>query len=373
MFHVDIPTRAEVRVLATHRSPACVSLSLPTTPLTQDIGAARTTLRQLVKAADAQLEEAGVDKRTRWAVEAQLSHFEDDEDFWATQSNGLAIYATPTMNRVYRLPTHLQAGVEVSDRFHLKPLLRAMSVGQHAFVLALEENAIRLVEVFADLPPREVKVPGMPKDAATAIGTASLNSRSASGRIQGDEGQNLRLRQFVRIVDAALRPVLSGREEPLILAAADPLRSLFGAANNYPHLAEQAIETSPAQMSEADLDAAARPVLDGLHAARLSDFFSTYSIRETQGRATADIAQAARAATFGAVETLLVDIDEVVPGWIDRETGAVTFTEGADATTYGIVDEIAARTLGAGGEVLGVRGSDLPEGASLAAVLRYPV
>ncbi|MCC6007708.1 MAG: hypothetical protein JJU40_08515 [Rhodobacteraceae bacterium] len=373
MLYVDIPTPAELRKLVAKRGEAAVSLYLPTTPETQHIGPARTTLGQLAKQADAQLEAAGVAKRTRWAVEAQIEGLAEDDDFWAHQANGLAIFVTPDFNRTYRLPTHLTAMVQVSDRFHIKPLLRATSVGQHAFVLALEENDVRLIEVFADLPAREVRVPALPKDAASAVGTANINSRSASGRIQGGEGQKVRLRQYCRQVDAALRPVLAARSEPLILAATDPLLSLYREVNNIEDLVGPAIAHSPARMSPADLAGEARKVLDILHEERLGAFRALYDSRAGEGRATADVAQAARAATFGAVDTLLVDIDEVIPGSVDEKTGAVHFTEGGDATTYGVVDEIAGRTLAAGGEVMGVRREDIPGGGALAAVLRYAV
>ena len=81
----------------------------------------------------------------------------------------------------------------------------------------------------------------------------------------------------------------------------------------------------------------------------------------------------ARAATFGAVDTVLVDIDEVVPGYIDEESGVVTITDADDASNYGVVDEIARRVLLNGGRVLAVRRNDIPGGGSVAAILRYPV
>lgn len=98
-----------------------------------------------------------------------------------------------------------------------------------------------------------------------------------------------------------------------------------------------------------------------------------FEARRDQGRATTDVAQAARAAVFGAVDTLLVDIDAVVPGWLDDEDGSVRFAAADDAHSYGLVDQIAARALAGGARVLGVRAGDLPDGAPLAAILRYPV
>jgi hypothetical protein len=91
--------------------------------------------------------------------------------------------------------------------------------------------------------------------------------------------------------------------------------------------------------------------------------------RVSQGRTTTDVAQAARAATHGAVQKLLVDIDEVMPGTIDDD-GAVTFATGPCAASYGIIDEIAGRALLTGARVLGVRRADIPGGSGLAAIMR---
>ena len=64
--------------------------------------------------------------------------------------------------------------MEVSDRFHVQPLLRTVTVPQSAYVLALAQNSVRLVGVSSDLPAVEIKLNGMPKDVAGAA--ASLRS-----------------------------------------------------------------------------------------------------------------------------------------------------------------------------------------------------
>ncbi len=373
MLHVDMPTPAEIRHLAEARGAARVSIYLPTTPLTQEAEADRIALKNLGAQALAQLEAAGGDKRRMAAIEEQLQELHDDDEFWRLQARSLAVFLTPERHWTFRLPNSLHATAQVADRFHLKPLLRAVTFPNEALVLALSHNAVRLVEVFAELPPQEVRVPGMPKDAASAVGKAAIGHRSPSGRIHAAEGEKVRLRQFARAVNTALRPLLSGRETPLILAATRPVDDIFRSVNTYPHLAPSQITKSPDRMTDAELAEAARPLLDALYAGEVEELRRLYAARANQGRATADIAQAARAATFCAIESLMVDIDAVVPGWVDEADGKVRFAEAEDATSYGVVDEIAIRALAGGARVLGVRRADLPEGASLAAILRYPL
>ncbi len=373
MLYLDIPTISEIKTLFSIRSEACLSVYLPTTPQTQHIGATKITFANLGKEGLAQLDAAGFDKRKRAAIAEQLDDLAADDEFWTFQAHSLAVLVTPDSLRTYRLPNQIEATVQVSDRYHLQPLLRTITFPNRAFVIALAENGWRLIEVSADLPAQEINVRGVAKDAASATGRASVNDRSPSGRIHGSKGQNVLLRQYARQIDTALRSVLAGREEPLIVAATEPLLSIWRSVNTYPGLVEHAITTSPGELTAAALADAARPILDEVYAADIAAFATLYDQRQQQGRAISDIAQTARAATFGAIDTLLIDIDEVVHGTIDETTGGITFADGPSADTYGVIDEIAGRALSSGAKVLGVRKADIPSEASLAAILRYGI
>jgi release factor family 11 len=369
-LHTDIPTRSEVERLLVTRDPCCVSAYLPTSPITQDAQADRIELKNLVAEATGQMEAAAADRGAVADVRESLDALVEDDDFWAEQARSLAVFASPASLRTFRLPSRLTSVVEVADRFYVKPLLRAVTFPQAAFVLALAAGSVRLVEVSREGPPFTVDVPDLPADAASAVGKASIADRSPSARLQGSEGQKVRLRQFARKVDQALRGVLTGLEPPLILAATEPLESIYRSLNSYPHLVERGIAGNPDRASDADLAAAARTVLDEVYAAELSAIRDVFDVRFSHGRASTDVATVARTATYGAVDTLLVDIDEKLPGQVDEDSGAVTFAED-DAVSYGVVDELARRVLLTGGRVLAVRGDEVPGGGPVAAILRY--
>lgn len=373
MLHVDIPTRPELRALIGTRADACVSIYVPTTPQTQHVEGSRIALGNLTRTALEQLDAAGFDKRRRALLEAELDALREDDDFWRLQAHSLAVFATPDNVRTFRLATAVSETVEVSDRFHVKPLLRAMAFPQHAFVLALSENDARLVEVFADLPPSPVRVPGLPDSAADATGRASVNNLTQGTRQANAEGQKMLLRKYARQVDAALRAVLAGRETPLILAATEPLGPMFRAVNSYPALLAEGVSASPDRMSDGELAEAARAALDGHYASEIEAAKALFQERVGQNRATTDLRTAARAATFGAVELLLVDIDEVLPGTVDDTDGSVSLASEAGAASYGVIDEIAGRAIRAGAKVLAVRRADIPDESPLAAILRYVI
>jgi Bacterial archaeo-eukaryotic release factor family 11 len=372
LLHTDIPTRDQVSRLLAGRNPASVSIYIATDP-TSDGSSEQIELGNLAAEAIAHLNDAGIPKRDVTAIEEEIGDLIEDDEFWRYQARSLALFATPDGLTTFRLPNRLVRAVVASDRFYLKPLLRTVTFPQVALVLALAQGSTRLIEVSADVEPAVVNVPDMPTDAASAVGRSSLGDRAPNRRIQGSEGQKLRLRQYARQIDHALRPFLGGVGVPLILAAAEPLDSIYRSVNSYPQLAAATIAGNPERTSDAELAASAREVLDGLYAQELREARELFDARVAEGRGLRDIGDVARAATYGAIDTVLVNIDEVVPGSVDETTGAVTLAADDRAEHYGVVDEIARRTWLAGGRVLAVRRDDIPDQGSVAAILRYPI
>ncbi|MCX7301392.1 MAG: hypothetical protein NTX73_13665 [Rhodobacterales bacterium] len=371
MLYVDLPNRAEILQLAATRAAPAVTIYLATTPLTEAAQADRIALKNLAKEAIAQLKAVDTDKRSIWPIEEAIAEIESDDEFWAHQANSLAILVTPDSLRTFRLPSRLESSVHVSDRFHLKPLLRAVTFRHNAYVLAIGKGAVRLIEVLSDLPPRPVSVPGLPKDMADAIGRRSHTERRQQGGSGEATSENALMTRYARTVDEALRPVLSGHERPLIVAAAEPMASIYRSVSSYAHTAQETLGGSADHTADHVLGSEARAVLDQLHATQITDLAALYTTREAQGRATTDIAQAARAATFGAIDKLIVDINTTVPGTVDDETGAVTFAESDDAISYGVVDEIISCALRSAAHIVAARKDDVPGKGALAAILRY--
>jgi len=180
LLHIDLPSRTEIEKLAAYRGTPAVTLYVRTTPLTQDAKADRIELRNLLKTAMAQLDAANADKRGVRSIEGAVEAIIDDDEFWAVQANSLAIFATDGRIQSFRLPNKLANTVEVSDRFHLKPLLRAVTFPHHAYVLAISVGSVRLLEVSADLPPHAVKATGSASSSARAARIISTARRTAS-------------------------------------------------------------------------------------------------------------------------------------------------------------------------------------------------
>jgi hypothetical protein len=390
MLHIDIPTLAEFKALTQIRGQACISLYLPTSHLGTDAKFNRTAFKDLAKEALSQLKEAGTDKKKVSVFEErfeQLAGPEQDvqdedkirklqrakpdpiEQFWHYQGSGLAVLATPDMMRTFRLPDRPKRLAEVADRLHLTPLMRVMTSPHDVFVLALAEESVRLIRAFTNFPPQRIQVPDLPSSAEEATRRPSFHVRAPRRRLQKLEGEKVLLHQYARKVERATHAVFAGQNAPLVLAAAEPLASMFRSLNTYPRLADEMIAGNP-DLTDAELEDAAIPILDRLYARELKAVLALYDELKPR-RATIDVSYAAHAATAGAIDQLLVDLDAVVPGLVSDIDGSVTYSASDDAETCSVVDEVARRALYTGARVMGARKNELPDHAPLTAILRY--
>jgi hypothetical protein len=216
----------------------------------------------------------------------------------------------------------------------------------------------------------KVDVRQMPRNAEEATRRSSIHVRAPRGKLQNQEGQKVLMHKYARRVDNALRGVLAGRETPLILAADEPLATMFRSLNSYTHLVQEGIPGNPGNVTDRQLEDATLPILDRLYWRELATVIARYDELKPW-LTTADLSHAAHAATAAAIRELVVDLDAVVPGLVSDMDGSVAYSTSDNAKTYNVVDEVAKRALCTGARVLAAKREELPGGAQLIAVLRY--
>lgn len=352
MWHLDIPCTDELRALVALPGPVA-SIYLPTTPVSPQARKDATVFRNLAEQVD------------QPAISELLLDLVDDEPFWDSQAHGLGVIANADRMWIYRLPYQVDEVIQVGTQAKILPLIGAASVIGACHVLVLSEGGVRLIDVSADLPPREVKVADMPSDAASWAGKASIGDRSHSGRLVGSEGKKVHLRSFARGVDDALRPLLHGDDRPLVLVAPAPINAIFRSICSYPHLLADGVETNAETWNDAEIATAVQSVLETAAQARTVTLAALVEQRRGQKRVASDLSDIAKAATAGAVDTLIVDRVADERGSLD-EAGNLVLEDGG----VNVVDVIAARVLANGGRVVALDASELPEGR-MTAVLRW--
>ena len=373
MLHNDIPTHAQIERLAAIDGGWNVSIYLESGELPQQGELARIALKDQTRAAIEQLEALGASSRECAAIREHLEEVEGDASFWTVQSRSLAVFADETRALTFRLPNHLAPSLSVGQRLHIAPLLRSVSFPQAAYVLALSSNAVHLLALSPTEEPRRVDAAELPRNFEDAVHRHFHAGQTTAGKMQGEEGQKTRLRQFARVVDRAVRTALGGTSLPLLLAAAEPLESIFREVSTLPQLAAQKLTGNPDTHSDRDLAELARTALDSIYAADIDAFANEIARQADSGRAATDLSDISHAAAFGAIHTLVFDVDARVSGSVDMATGDVTFTDDGAAGANNIIDDIVRLSLASNSRIIAVRAAEVPGGGSAAALLRYAV
>jgi hypothetical protein len=196
MLYLDPFSELDFRRLDAIRADHCVSIYIPTHTVSRETEQDKILLKNAIRKAIVQLAEAGADKRRVAAIEAHLQGLADDTLFWNHLADSLAVLATPDAIETYRLPRAVSVEVEVSDRFHLKPLIPLLTFPHTAYLLDIAQNQVRFWSV-TEGQMQEIEVPGMPTSFSDALEQRTGDrrvGRYAPGRAQKDASTPIRPR-----------------------------------------------------------------------------------------------------------------------------------------------------------------------------------
>jgi len=375
---IDIPTHDDLVELSQQRNVASVSLySSPGStdggpPIGRDTEAARLALRSSATEALAELGQHGVAKAELDAIGQSLAALDHDTDFWVSSARSVAVFASPEVTRAFRLRSELPSLVATGDRFDIGPLLRATTFGHSGYVLALTQGNVRLLALNADDSSVEIALPTLPDDLGKTLEIADNQGKADMPRADGALGPKVELRRYCSLVEEAVLDVIGDSGLPLVLAAASDLQPAYREISTYRGLLPSGIAANPSSLSADDLEERGRVVLAERHSHELDSWRTAFGNKRSSGLASSQLSDIAHAATAGLVDTLLFDLASTDEGSID-ESGAVSFASEPGPSTYGLVDEIAARVLRTRGTVKAVRGDDLPDDSPVAATFRGPI
>lgn len=384
---MDLVNRAEVRALMTERGEHCVSLYLPTHRAGPQIQQDPIRLKNLLRQAEERLQSNGRRRSEAQAILAPAQRLLTDDTFWQHQSDGLAIFASSNSFHSYRLPYSFSELAVVTDRFHVKPLLRLLSGDGRFYVLALSQKRVRLLQGTRH-SVAELVLDRLPKSLAEALGDEErerqLQFRTA-GRggsaifhghgSSGDESEHKKdlLRYFQRI-DKGLHDLVCAEKTPLVLAGVDYLLPIYREANTCAQLVGEGIVGNPDGLSAEELHDRAWEILEPLFAKAQDTAAAQFAGLVGSDRASTDLAEIVRAAVHGRVGSLFVAVGVQQWGKYDGDGGEITLHDDRRPGDQDLLDLAAVETLTHSGEVFAVSPEEVPaagEPGPVAAVFRY--
>ncbi len=240
---MDLIKRENLEQLLNSQPEWSISLFMPAHRAGRETQKDPIRLKNLLNKAEEQLETRGIRIADVNQILQPARDLLEDFDFWQHQSDGLAVFVSPELFEVYRLPIRFEELVVISSHFHIKPLLPLFANDGHFYLLALSQNEVRLLEgtqYTVDEVDMEKNLPNMAetlkfdlfsKQLQFHTGTArETDSGEAAAMFHGhdpSDKEEKRLLQWFHKVDDVLSEVISNRQSPIMLAGVEYLFPLF--------------------------------------------------------------------------------------------------------------------------------------------------
>ncbi|MGI9576888.1 MAG: hypothetical protein ACR2OH_01665 [Microthrixaceae bacterium] len=380
---IDLLTNSELRSLATQQHPHCVSMYLPTHRAGPEVQQDPIRLKNLIASARDELVDLGLRREEAEEFLAPAKALLSDSDFWAHGERGLAVLVGPDGVHIYRLADAGDELVVVSDRFHVKPLIRSLAAGESYWILAISQNHVRLLRGDPN-GASELALEEIPESLAEALWfedrERQLQSHSANrvgaGRVtatfHGQGGakdtRHSDLSRFLRAVDHGVAHVCADNPDPVVLAGVERDIAAYREITQNKHVVPEALTGNCDRLSPIDLHGATWPLVQPHFDADL------VRVRETIAAGSAPsethVAAAHRAAEGGRIEALVVALGVRLWGsaGVDADEGTHADRQSGDRD---LLDAVAIEAMVHGGAVYAVDPDDVPERGHLAALLRW--
>jgi hypothetical protein len=382
---MDQFTKDDLRALLACSDTKCISLYLPTNRAPVEGRQDLIRFKNMVRETEERLTREGLRGADAKGLLAPLSRLLEDPAFWQYRSDGLAVFRSESMLRHYRLPMHFDELVVVAPRFHLKPLIPLFTEDAGFFVLALSQNAIRLIQGNRFCAWEE-ELGNIPTNLADALNyddperQLQFRGKTSSGAGRGNavtfshggiECCKEDIHRYFHQIDKGLKELIRPAGTPLVLAGVEYLLPIYREVNSYPHLFGKGITGNPDLLSVEELHARAWKLLQPNFQKAREEMIAQYNRLAGTGRTSHDIKEIIPAASQGQVEKLMVAVGIQVWGSYDPDRKTVEQRKEPGNGSEDLLDVAAVQTILNGGTVYAEQPEAIPDESCVMAILRY--
>lgn len=315
-----------------------------------------------------------------------LNDIAADGVFWNNTSEGLAILANREKCVVYKLNRTVDELAVVANSFHIKPLIRNFQSADSYHILGItreefniyEANryGIEMIEIDKDIPRTLEEVLGDQYTDAT-LHTGRYSGGNTGAPIfhgQGGKKDEVQIdtERYFRYVDKFIIENFSNEMKlPLILVALDEHQGEFRNISKNNYLQEQRVNKDPEALPKEEIKKLTWEQMEPSYIQKTKDLVERYGLQRSKFLGTDDLAEIARAALEGRIDTLMVESGHIEPGRIDRESGELVRGDIENPEIDDILDDLGEMALKSDSEVVVLPKERMPSTTGIAAIFRY--
>lgn len=385
---LSVITRDDIRDLLQIPDSPCVSIYMPTFRAGAETQQNPIRFKNLLRSVQERFEAQGMRDADAAELLTPLRELVDDQAFWQTQSDGLALFFSPGTFRAFRIPADVSELAVVENRFHLKPLFSLLNSDGRFYILAISLKNIRLIAATRHRAEEVELPPDVPRSFEEALGPLTRNytqlqagtstrtvSRSPIFHGHGTAEDDLKaeMQQFFNLADKALLKHMD-RSLPVVLAGVEYLLPRYKGTTEHPRVLDEGLTGNAEGLSPSELrDMALEIVEPILNEDRRKDT-ERYGDLMGSGRASSRYEEILPAAHDGRIDTFFVARGVRLWGSYDITSRKASVQKDQSQQQNGqedLLDLAAVQTFLNGGNVYAVPQEEIPDGQTMAAIFRY--
>jgi hypothetical protein len=387
---MDAYKREDILDLMNQEGDAMISIFMPTHTVGQATLENPIQLKNMIAEVEGLLRQKGKGSGEIRDLVTPLAELIDNGSFWQHQAEGLAIFRSSNTFQTMRLPINVEECTIVNNRFYTRPLLPLLHNNGSFYLLSLSIDKVRLYSCdrhdFQEMDLGEV-----PTSMEDALGDEQLtdtlnfhtNTQSAQGGERAgiffgkgssnDSHKKKDVLRFFTILENGINRLINQSTQPMVLAGVEYLLPIYREKNRYGYVLEQGITGNPEDRRVEDMHQEAWALVEPQMDQARMDAIDGYHILCNDHQSSNDIREILPAAYFGQVDILFVSTESKLWGKFDPDTQAVDIHERRQPDDEDLIDLAAKFAMTNGGLIYTYDMAEMPDGALIAATMRYPL
>lgn len=380
-------SKEALQELANYTSECCISVYMPThrSGVAVNEQMDSITFKNALQQIESKLKEKGYDQAKAARILQPGYDLLRNEKFWYTLTEGLAFYIADGHFKFMRLLSTPNEKMLVNNSFYLSPLVPYMLSSEYFYLLVLSKKQAKLYRA-NNFGMTRIEVPELPNGVDDVVhfeekDDQKLFRTGSSGAGQGanyhgigggkpDEKDNIAM--YLEEVDETLwKEFLNKENVPLLLAGVEYLLPLFRKVSHYNNIWETSLTGSLEHADEAQLYRQAREMMEPYFRERLNKAKEAYGNQSATTLTSTVAEEIIPAAFYSRISQLFVQNGAEIWGTFDEKLNHLFIHNDQQNNDDSLLDKAVLKTFMNGGEVFMLEKDEMPNGAEIAALMRY--
>jgi hypothetical protein len=369
--------------LARKESEPALSIYLPTHNAGKEVNEKYDWIRfkNLIQAITLDLNDRGFNNDKIKALLEPASQLLNQEEFWLNLDQGLAVFIAEEYFEMKTLPFSVTEEFHINSRFYLAPLVPLFTDRPHFYVLALSKSSSSFYKG-DNLGLERLEIEGLPQGVNDVIHFEEKNERqllrggaregSTHGHGNGLLDEKEYISQYLKEVDQTLMTeILANEHAPLVIAGVEYIVGIYKQVSRYKHVVDSGItgnheHTELSQLFQKAIELAG-PYLEEGNKKALKNYYNQLNTALTSSMPEKVIP----ATYYKQVYDLFVEKGLHIWGTFDETENKLVINEQMQLNDICLVNRAIVNTISTGGDVYILEGERMPNGAQIAASLRF--